>query len=164
MESFTGFHIHINGLNFRIIFMKKIIVLLTIITGFFLVNCTDIKEGFLITDNAKFYPDSLIVLAYNSYTEKTDPSENDFPYQSTQISGIDGTAPVRYKVVAVHSDNNFDQGLKYVSSTPDGRIEIQRKHKMPAGKYFVDLRIYTDDYSEVILNCFKIIVKDVVIE
>ena len=121
--------------------MKKIKLLLTVAIGFLLLNCTDMKEGFLMTENARFYPDSLIITAYTDIPEE--PMDSDFPYQSNQISGVDGTAPVRYTVVAVHSDNGFDKGLEYVSATRDGRIEIMRKHKMPAGNYSVDLRIYS---------------------
>ena len=113
--------------------MKKIKLLLTVAIGFLLLNCTDMKEGFLMTENARFYPDSLIISAYTDIPEE--PMDSDFPYQSNQISGVDGTAPVRYTVVAVHSDNGFDKGLEYVSATRDGRIEIMRKHKMPAGNY-----------------------------
>ena len=115
--------------------MKKIKLLLTVAIGFLLLNCTDMKEGFLMTENARFYPDSLIISAYTDIPEE--PMDSDFPYQSNQISGVDGTAPVRYTVVAVHSDNGFDKGLEYVSATRDGRIEIMRKHKMPAGNYSV---------------------------
>ena len=104
-----------------------------------------------MTENARFYPDSLIISAYTDIPEE--PMDSDFPYQSNQISGVDGTAPVRYTVVAVHSDNGFDKGLEYVSATRDGRIEIMRKHKMPAGNYSVDLRIYTEDHSVVIPEC-----------
>ena len=104
--------------------MKKIKLLLTVAIGFLLLNCTDMKEGFLMTENARFYPDSLIISAYTDIPEE--PMDSDFPYQSNQISGVDGTAPVRYTVVAVHSDNGFDKGLEYVSATRDGRIEIMR--------------------------------------
>lgn len=162
MVWFTDFPIRINGLNFRIVLMKKIKLLLTITIGFLLLNCTDMKEGFLMTENARFYPDSLIISAYTG--EQTELMDNDYPYQSNQISGVDGTDPVRYTVVAVLSDNGFDKGLEYVYSTLDGRIEIMRRHQMPAGNYSVDLRIYTDDYSVVIPDCFKIIAKEETIE
>ena len=115
-----------------------------------------------MTENARFYPDSLIISAYTDIPEE--PMDSDFPYQSNQISGVDGTAPVRYTVVAVHSDNGFDKGLEYVSATRDGRIEIMRKHKMPAGNYSVDLRIYTEDHSVVIPECFKITSREETIE
>ena len=142
--------------------MKKIKLLLTVAIGFLLLNCTDMKEGFLMTENARFYPDSLIISASTDIPEE--PMDSDFPYQSNQISGVDGTAPVRYTVVAVHSDNGFDKGLEYVSATRDGRIEIMRKHKMPAGNYSVDLRIYTEDHSVVIPECFKITAREETIE
>lgn len=140
--------------------MKKIKISLTIVTGFIWMNCTDMKEGFLMTEHARFYPDSLVIEAYANPIGETGQAGDDFPYQSNRISGVDGTAPVRYQVVAVRSDNNFGKGLEYVSATPDGKIEILRKHKMPVGGYFVDLRLYTEDYSSVIPDCFKIIVKD----
>lgn len=142
--------------------MKKIKLLLSLTIGFFLLNCTDMKEGFLMTENARFYPDSLIISAYTDIPEES--MDDDFPYQSNQISGVDGTDPVRFTVVTVHSDNGFGKGLEYVSATPDGRIEIMRKHKMPAGNYTVDLRIYTEDYSVVIPECFKIIAREETIE
>ena len=142
--------------------MKKIKLLLTVAIGFLLLNCTDMKEGFLMTENARFYPDSLIISAYTDIPEE--PMDSDFPYQSNQISGVDGTAPVRYTVVAVHSDNGFDKGLEYVSATRDGRIEIMRKHKMPAGNYSVDLLIYTEDHCVVIPECFKITAREETIE
>ena len=130
--------------------MKKIKLLLTVAIGFLLLNCTDMKEGFLMTENARFYPDSLIISAYTDIPEE--PMDSDFPYQSNQISGV------------VHSDNGFDKGLEYVSATRDGRIEIMRKHKMPAGNYSVDLRIYTEDHSVVIPECFKITAREETIE
>ena len=66
--------------------MKKIKLLLTVAIGFLLLNCTDMKEGFLMTENARFYPDSLIISAYTDIPEE--PMDSDFPYQSNQISGV----------------------------------------------------------------------------
>ena len=74
--------------------MKKIKLLLTVAIGFLLLNCTDMKEGFLMTENARFYPDSLIISAYTDIPEE--PMDSDFPYQSNQISGVDGTPLLRF--------------------------------------------------------------------
>jgi len=138
--------------------MKKIKLSLTFALGVLLLNCNNMKEGFLMTGNARFYPDSLIISAYPDISGEA--ADSDFPYQSNRISGVDGTAPVMYAVVAVHSDNGSDKGLEYVSATRDGRIEIMRRHRMPAGNYSVDLRIYTKDYSVVVPGCFKIIARE----
>lgn len=141
--------------------MKKIFIITTGISLLLTIfSCSNIKEGFLMTENAAFHPDSLVIPVLLDSIVYADMHENQAPFLSIPISGAKGTAPVKFKVTSVHADNGYTKAISDISATLDGRIQIKYGYTLPVGIYRVDLEIYNEGHSAIIPDSFKIIVTD----
>lgn len=120
--------------------------------------CEDQKVGFLITDYVQYSPDSLVI---DNSTLSPSRIENNIPWVTSKMEGIEGTNPILISIEDMKSTNNFsvEEFKKYVNVRGNGVFEVALNHKIPAGKYVVSLRAKNDGYSKVITDIFTIIIK-----
>ena len=144
----------------------KNILLLVLFAGF-IVSCNQPKIGYLKTDNAEYLKDTLIVY------RTLDPDRSDKEYYmelsgadwwaSTPISGVTGTAQILYSITNVKASEGGDAALfmKEVHIIGGGVFQYPVKDiKAPNGTYLISIRVSNDDYSAVLEDVFRIIIKD----
>lgn len=140
--------------------MKGLIIITIIITAF-ITSCNDVEIGYLMTTNAKYVPDSMVVKA------RLDPENNDdarreqfqIPWQSVKIEGVQGTMPIRYEIQSITA-GDLNQTIRDQFKIKDGGvIELQWNHAIPEGRYVISLKVSNEGHVEILDSLFTVIVK-----
>ena len=86
-------------------------------------GCNDVEIGYLMTYNAKYVPDSMVVKARLDPENKDDAHREQFqiPWQSVKMEGVQGTMPVRYQIDKINNDE-LDQATRDQFVIKDGGI------------------------------------------
>lgn len=136
--------------------MKKI--LFAFMTCLVIIACQDTKVGFLTVEYAQYDPDTLVV--DNSLLDQHS-IEHNIPWVTSQIEGIEGTAPIVITIESINSSNDFDvESFKEdVSVRGNGVFSVPQDHNIPSGRYEISLRATNEGYSKIIPDVFTIIVK-----
>ena len=133
----------------------KVSVILSVL--FAGVGCQDITVGYLMTRNAKYTPDSLIVKAVLDPVTDARRIQFRIPWQSTAMEGVQGTSPVRYSIRGI--GNEHAESLSQFRMYGKGIIELPYDHTVPVGRYVIDLRIENEGYMHDLDSVFTVIVK-----
>lgn len=129
-------------------------------------SCTDIKVGYLDTQNAVFAPDSVVVYHLPDTTSLR--YRNQAPYVSTLMQGVSGTAPINYELVGVSASEGGDSAV-FVQLAGEKRITMQggtlwvwqdAVNRLPLGKYVISVKVTNEDHEQIIPHCLTIIVKE----
>lgn len=146
--------------------MKRLIIwtVVGILAGL-ICACQDITVGYLLTENASYNPDSLVIKSENSL--KIGEGEEDylrgkwgFPWVSTPIEGVEGTAQILVSIKNITStDGDAGKMQGALSVRGDGTFEIPLHHGVPVGRYKISLNFRNEGYSKDMNDCFTIIIK-----
>ena len=133
----------------------KVLVIVSVLCAG--IGCQDITVGYLMTRNAKYTPDSMVVKAVLDPVADARRIQFRIPWQSTGMEGVEGTAPVRYSIRSIGSEHAevFSQFRMYGK----GIIELPYDHTVPVGRYVIDLRIENEGYTLDLDSVFTVIVR-----
>ncbi|WP_455510471.1 hypothetical protein [Butyricimonas paravirosa] len=126
--------------------------------------CNNVKIGYLQTDSAEYFPDSLVirtVLGDDRYDENREA--NNAPWVTNNISGVLGTEPLQYKLMSVKALDGTETDAKVFGEElvvrGCGKMEVPLKPAAPKGRYRVTLKVYNEDYSAILPDVFTFIIK-----
>lgn len=126
--------------------------------------CNNVKIGYLQTDGAEYFSDSLIirtVLGDDQYDENR--KANNAPWVTNIISGVLGTDPMQYKLVSVKALDGTVADAKVFGEElvvrGCGKMEVPLKPAAPKGRYMVTLKVNNEDYSAILPDVFTFIIK-----
>ncbi len=139
--------------------MKKIFFLIAIAA--IALSCQKKNVGYLLTNDAVFKPDSMVVRQVLDPVLDAQRIAGQFPWVSIQIQGVDGTFPIRYQIANVTTTNGGDVNVfkQQCKLRGDGAFEIPLNTTIPKGRYVVDITISNEGYSRLKKNAFKVIVQ-----
>lgn len=82
------------------------------------------------------------------------------PWTTSEIEGVDGTAPIFYTIAGVRAEKGGDAELfrQQLEIKGGGRLVVPYDFKAPAGYYKVSVAITNEGYSRTIENAFTFIV------
>lgn len=139
--------------------MNKVIIIVFSILLF--IGCTDdVKVGYLETDNAEYTPDYLIVRKTPNPVLDEIRIENNAPWVSDGIQGVEGTLQIFYEIANVRSsDGDAQKMLDELIIRGGGVFNLPLENDVPVGHYLISIRIYNEGYSFIKNDVFTIIVE-----
>lgn len=116
--------------------MKKYIVPLLFLCACLLAGCEKIDTGFLNAKNAYYRPDSMIIKGALNPADPEDQHriENRIPWNGSEISNVQGTAVIYYKVNAVYDSRGIPvaEGIaRQFIIIGKGVVEVASGHTIP---------------------------------
>lgn len=141
--------------------MKKYTLIILCLLGGWMAGCHDVTEGYLITDNAMYTPDTMEIRLVLGETLDAYRMHNLSPWVSPKLQGVIGTTPIEYEVVEVKATEGGNAPLfkHLVSVRGGGRMEFPLISDITPGRYTVSLRVFNEGYSHVINDVFTFIVR-----
>ena len=140
--------------------MKWILFILSVMyLGF--VSC-DEKEGYLVTENAVYEPDSMIVRLTPDPELDAVRIENKAPWQSLAMQGYEGTERIDFSVESVTSTLGEEAAATFMQElamSGGGVMRYPFEGKSPAGRYTVSVRLTGPGHSRVVEKAFTFILK-----
>ena len=140
--------------------MKWILFILSVIY-FGFVSC-DEKEGYLITENAVYDPDTMVVRLTPDPELDEVRMEYESPWQTLKMQGYEGTERIDFSVESVISTAGVEAAatlMQELDISGGGVMRYPYKGKSPAGRYTVSVRLTGPGYSRVVVNAFTFILK-----
>lgn len=140
--------------------MKWILFILSVMyLGF--VSC-DEKEGYLVTKNAIYEPDTMIVRLTPDPKLDAVRIENKAPWQSLAMQGYEGTERIDFSVESVTSTVGEGAAATFMQEleiSGGGVMRYPFEGKSPAGRYTVAVRLTGPGHSQVVEKAFTFILK-----
>ncbi len=140
--------------------MRWILFILSVMyLGF--VSC-DEKEGYLVTENAVYEPDTMVVRLTPDPELDAVRIENKAPWQSLAMQGYEGTERIDFSVELVTSTVGEEAAATFMQEleiSGGGVMRYPYKGKSPAGRYTVSVRLTGPGYSQVVEEAFTFILK-----
>ena len=136
--------------------------IMIILIGCLLVCCFACQEktiGYLITENAGYEPDSLII------PSTLDPEKDAIRIENnaTSLQGYEGTAPITFTIESVTSTAGEEQAALFkeeLTIRGGGAMFYPLEHKAGAGTYVVSVRLTNEGYSQVIENAYTFLIEE----
>jgi hypothetical protein len=125
------------------------------------VSC-DEKEGYLVTENAVYEPDTMVVRLTPDPELDAVRIENKAPWQSLAMQGYEGTERIDFSVELVTSTVGEEAAATFMQEleiSGGGVMRYPYKGKSPAGRYTVSVRLTGPGYSQVVEEAFTFILK-----
>lgn len=140
--------------------MRWILFILSVMyLGF--VSC-DEKEGYLVTENAVYEPDTMVVRLTPDPELDAVRIENKAPWQSLAMQGYEGTERIDFSVESVTSTVGEEAAATFMQEleiSGGGVMRYPYEGKSPAGRYTVSVRLTGPGYSQVVEEAFTFILK-----
>lgn len=136
----------------------RIMILLAFVTVS-AICCQDVTVGYLMTTNAAYTPDSLVVKAVLDPVEDARQIKFEIPWQSTSIEGVQGTFPMHYSIKSITCDNGHPEAASQFTVARKGVIELPWNHTVPPGRYVISLEVSNEGYTRLLDSVFTVIVK-----
>ena len=140
--------------------MKSIIIFATIIFSV-CSACNEKTIGYLITENASYVPDTLIIRKNPDPIEDRVRIEYNAPWISSNLEGYEGTAQIEFSVESVTSSLGEEAALVFkeeVSIRGGGYLMYPLNNNAQPGRYTVSVRLTGPGYSQVIQDAYTFIV------
>ena len=141
--------------------MKVLFILVTIISCFCMA-CHEQTVGFLVTEDASYDPDSLVIRKIPDPEEDRVRIEYNAPWISTDLQGYEGTAQIQFDVESVSSSLGEEAARVFqeeLSIRGGGYLMYPLKNNAKPGRYVVSVRLSNPGYSQVIKDAFTFIVE-----
>lgn len=142
--------------------MKRIVIILGVIFTCFSA-CHETTIGYLITENASYEPDSLVIPRELDPIEHAIRIENQSPWISYAMQGYEGTEQIMFTVESVTSTAGEAEAQKFkeelVIRGGGGALEYPLVHKAGPGRYMISVRLTNPGYSQVVENAFTFILE-----
>lgn len=86
--------------------------------------------------------------------------QNNIPWNSLPIEGVEGTAPIQITVKSIYAIQGDAKKLEAcLSVRGNGVLSVPIVNDVPIGRYIISLNFSNEGYSKDLDNCFTIIVK-----
>ena len=141
--------------------MKKYILIAVMAGMAVLFGCQDVTVGYLQTENAVYVPDSMKIRLTLDETLDAHRMYNLSPWVSPKMQGVIGTNPLLFEIdeVKATEGGNADMFRSLLKIRGGGRMEFPLISDIPAGRYFVSVRVYNEGYSNIVKDAFTFIVQ-----
>lgn len=144
--------------------MKKLLVILFVaLLAFFLHACHESQIGYLLTKDAVYKPDTLLVRLTPDPVLDVNRKENKAPWVTLKMQGYDGTSPITFSVESVTSSAGEEAARLFKEDvyTRGGGVLLypfEPKNRISAGRYVVSVRLTNEGCSEVVKNALTFVV------
>lgn len=142
--------------------MKGFVLLIGIL-GVIFFSCQDITEGYLLTENASYDPDtSYIRLNLDPTTSDSVRIKYQSPWVTFTLQGYEGTSPIHFSIESVRSDKGEESARLFKEELDirgGGAILCPFKPKAGPGTYVVSVRLSNHGYSHVLKDAYTFIVE-----
>ena len=91
---------------------------------------------------------------------------NRITWTTSEIEGVDGTAPIFYSISGIRAEKGGDADVfrSELKIKGNGRMEVPYDFKAPAGEYHISIRIENEGYSRVLEEVFTFFINPVTTE
>ena len=140
--------------------MKSIIILSAIILCM-CAACHEKTIGYLVTENASYVPDTLLIRKTPDPDEDRVRIEYNAPWISSNLEGYTGTAQIEFSVESVTSTRGEKAAQDFyeeLSIRGGGFLMYPLKNNAQPGRYTVSIRLTGPGYSQVIEDAYTFIV------
>ena len=126
--------------------------------------CHESGVGFLLTEDASYDPDSIIVRQTPVWELDSNRIKNEAPWVSLKMQGYSGTEPISFSIENVTSSAGEEaaQLFKEDVYTRGGGVLLypyEPKNTIPAGRYVVSVRLTNEGHSKVVENALTFVVQ-----
>lgn len=128
-----------------------------------LAACHEKTVGYLITENASYVPDTLVVRKTPDPVLDVTRIEYNAPWVSLQMQGYEGTDPIYFDIESVTSDQGEEAAATFMSELTirgGGALIYPLENNAAPGRYVVSVRLTNPDYSQVVEDAFTFIVTE----
>lgn len=141
--------------------MKSVLIILGIlIIG--LNSCNQETVGYLMTKDASYKPDSLVIRKTPDPSLDATRIKNDAPWVSYKLQGFVGTNPIDFSIESVVSSQGEEMAREFMNELGirggDGVMTFPLKNKVTPGRYTVSIRLTNPGYSQVVKDAFTFVV------
>lgn len=141
--------------------MKRILFILGIVL-ICLNACHEKTIGYLITENASYDPDTLVIPQVLDPIKDAIRIKNQAPWISYALQGYEGTEQIMFSVESVTSTSGETEARKFKDELKirgGGALEYPLEHAAGSGTYVVSVRLTNPGYSQVVENAFTFIIE-----
>lgn len=141
--------------------MKQLTLFMIVILGAGLNACHEKTIGYLITENASYDPDTMMIRKTPDPVLDAVRIEYGSPWVSLQLQGYEGTEQIHFTVESVTSDQGEEAAATFMSELSirgGGVLQYPLKNKAVPGSYKVSIRLTNPGYSQVVKDAMTIIV------
>lgn len=141
----------------------KQIILIFIMFVVFCSACHQTSIGYLNTDNAVYYPDTMYIRKFPDMNLDAVRIENKAPWVSMQLQGYEGTEQIYFSVETVTSDQGEEIAQSFMKNLKirgGGSLEFPFENDAIPGTYKISIRLTNSGYSQVLRDAMTIIVKE----
>ncbi len=125
--------------------------------------CHEKTIGYLITENASYDPDTMVVRKTPDPVLDAVRIENASPWVSLQLQGYEGTDPIYFTIESVTSDQGEEAAATFMSELTirgGGALQYPLKNNSVPGCYKVSIRLTNSGYSHVLKDAMTVIVME----
>ena len=125
-------------------------------------GCHEKTIGYLITENASYEPDSLIIPRILDPKLEKERIENNAPWVTFNLQGYEGTFQIDFSIESVISTAGEEQARLFMDELEirgGGVMLYPLKHKAGPGEYIISVRLTNPGYSHVIKDAYKFIIE-----
>ena len=143
--------------------MRRLIGLLSIMLVVILEACHEKTVGYLITENASYDPDTLVVRKTPDPVLDAVRIEYNAPWVSLQLQGYEGTEQIYFSIESVTSDQGEEAAATFMSELSirgGGALLYPLENKAVPGRYKVSIRLTNPGYSQVVKDAMTVIVTE----
>lgn len=143
--------------------MRRLIGLLSIMLVVILEACHEKTVGYLITENASYDPDTLVVRKTPDPVLDAVRIEYNAPWVSLQLQGYEGTEQIHFTIESVTSDQGEEAAATFMSELSirgGGALLYPLENKAVPGRYKVSIRLTNPGYSQVVKDAMTVIVTE----
>ena len=121
-------------------------------------GCGNHTVGYLMTQDAIYIPDSLVVKSVLDAEEDAHRIKFGIPWQSVHMEGVQGTMPVRYRIRKIESNHGKMGFADEFSMTGKGVVELPFDHTVPVGRYEISVIIENEGHRHELDSMLTMIV------
>lgn len=143
--------------------MKQLILCMVVLLGVGLGACHEKTIGYLITENASYDPDTMVVRKTPDPVLDAVRIEYGSPWVSLQLQGYEGTEQIHFTIESVTSDQGEEAAATFMSELSirgGGALLYPLENKAVPGRYKVSIRLTNPGYSQVVKDAMTIIVTE----
>lgn len=142
--------------------MRQITILIFLMFMLLCGACHQTTIGYLITTNAVYVDDSLVIRLTPDPVLDAVRIKNEADWVTVNMSGFEGTVPVLFTIESVSNLSGDEAAAlefqEKLAIRGSGIMSFPWGASVPPGKYIVSVRLTNSGYSQVVNDCFTFIV------
>ena len=140
--------------------MKRIVLFVSVLlVG--LAACHETTEGYLITENAAYVPDTMYVYKTPDPIENALRIQNNAPWVSIAMQGYEGTEQIYFSIESITSSLGDEAVAIFgeeVEIRGGGVIMYPLENNAKPGVYTISVRLTNPGYSQVVKDAITVVV------